>query len=142
MIYVDSAAAVKLLHSEEHSDALRGFLDQHAETEWASSTLLEIETYRALSRVTSTADMPNLITQFHGLLDLFVRIEINPAIRILAQTVAPPTVRSLDAIHLGTALHLRKREQLTAFVTYDKRLADAASSASLPVAVPLDQALG
>ncbi len=33
---------------------------------------------------------------------------MDPPIRILAQTARPATVRSLDAIHLGTALHARQ----------------------------------
>jgi predicted nucleic acid-binding protein len=44
------------------------------------------------------------------------------------------TVRSLDAIHLATALKIRSA--LTSFVTYDKRLLDVASAAGLPVAAP------
>jgi hypothetical protein len=43
-------------------------------------------------------------------------------------------VRSLDAIHLATALHIGG--WLTAFVTYDKRLADAARAAGLNVEMP------
>jgi uncharacterized protein len=53
-----------------------------------------------------------------------------------AQTVTPATLRSLDAIHLGTAL--RSRSSLTSFVTYDKRLLDAAQAAGLPIAGPPD----
>jgi len=59
---------------------------------------------------------------------------MDPSIRILAQTLKPATVRSLDAIHLGTALRIRSR--LTSFVTYDKRLADAATVAGLAVDIP------
>src|SRR5213080_2649213 len=44
--------------------------------------------------------MPTAINQFHVLLGLIVGIEIDSGIRILAQTVTPPTVHSLDAIHL------------------------------------------
>jgi predicted nucleic acid-binding protein len=55
-------------------------------------------------------------------------------IRILARAAGPATVRSLDAIHLGTALH--SRPGLTSFVTYDKRLLDAARTAGLPVDSP------
>jgi len=40
----------------------------------------------------------------------------------------------IDSIHLGTALHSRPR--LTSFVTYDKRLLDAAHAAGLPVDSP------
>ena len=42
--------------------------------------------------------------------------------------------RSLDAIHLGTALHARRA--VTSFVTYDKRLLDAALAAGLPADSP------
>jgi len=50
------------------------------------------------------------------------------------RTLAPTTVRSLHAIHLGTALH--SRSSLTSFVTYDKRLLDAAQAAGLPIDSP------
>ncbi|WP_085066507.1 PIN domain-containing protein [Catenuloplanes japonicus] len=80
--------------------------------------------------------MPAVIDEFHALLDLIVRIEIDPGIRILAQTVTPPAVRSLDAIHLATGLRLHGQGRLTSFVTYDKRLAEAASAAGLAVDMP------
>jgi uncharacterized protein len=60
--------------------------------------------------------------------------DLDPGIRILAQTAKAATVRSLDAIHLGTAL--QARPGLISFVTYDKRLLDAASAAGLPVDSP------
>lgn len=44
----------------------------------------------------------------------------------------PTTVRSLDAIHLATALRARP----TSLITYDKRLADAAREAGLAVEMP------
>jgi uncharacterized protein len=138
LIYLDSAAAVKLVHTEADSAALREFLDQRAEIEWVSSALLEVETYRAVARATGSTDMPAVINEFHALLDLVLRIEIDSGIRILAQTVSPPAVRSLDAIHLATALRLRDQERLTSFVTYDKRLADAAMAAGITVEAPTD----
>jgi predicted nucleic acid-binding protein len=45
-----------------------------------------------------------------------------------------PGDRRNDAIHLGTAL--RSRSSLTSFVTYDKRLLDAAQAAGLPIDAP------
>jgi predicted nucleic acid-binding protein len=136
LIYLDSAAAVKLIHAEAGSAALRDFLDERSALEWVSSSLVEIETYRALVRATEPADMPAVVNQFHSLLDLIVRIEIDSGIRILAQTLTPPTVRTLDAIHLATGLRLRDQGRLTSFVTYDKRLAEAASTAGLTVNIP------
>jgi uncharacterized protein len=136
VIYLDSAAAVKLVHAEAESAALRDFLSERAAVEWVSSSLMEIETYRALLRATGPADMPAVINRFHALLDLVHRVEMDSGIRILAQTITPPTVRSLDAIHLATALRLRDQQRLTSFVTYDKRLAEAATTAGLAVEMP------
>jgi predicted nucleic acid-binding protein len=50
MIYLDSAAVVKLVHAEPESPALRAWLDERAETGWISSVLVEIESFRAMAR--------------------------------------------------------------------------------------------
>jgi uncharacterized protein len=129
MIYLDSAAVVKLVHAESDSQALRDWLDERADTGWTSSVLVEIESFRALARYA-----PEAVARLHPVLDLIDLVDLDPSIRILAQSVKPATVRSLDAIHLGTALRIRAR--LTSFVTYDKRLADAATAAGLIVDMP------
>ena len=127
MIYLDSAAVVKLAHAELESTALRSWLDERAETGWISSVLTEIESFRALARYA-----PDAISRLPAVLDQIDLIDLGPGIRILARTAKP--VRSLDAIHLGTALH--SRSGLTSFVTYDKRLLEAAKVAGLPVDSP------
>jgi len=129
MIYLDSAAVVKLAHAEPESSALRGWLDDRAETGWISSVLTEIESFRALARYA-----PEAVSRLPAVLDQIDLIDLDPPIRILAQAVRPAAVRSLDAIHLGTALHARRA--LTSFVTYDKRLLDAARAAGLPADSP------
>ena len=129
MIYLDSAAVVKLVHAEPESPALRTWLYERAETGWISSVLVEIESFRALARYA-----PEAVIRLPPVLDQIDLIDISPRVRILAQTVRPVTVRSLDAIHLGTALSIRR--QLTSFVTYDKRLLDAAIAAGLPADSP------
>jgi predicted nucleic acid-binding protein len=129
MIYLDSAAVVKLAHAEPESPALRRWLDERAETGWISSVLTEIESFRALARYA-----PEAVSRLPAVLDQIDLVDLDMSIRRLAQTVKPVTVRSLDAIHLGTALHSRAR--LTSFVTYDKRLLDAAQTAGLPVDFP------
>jgi uncharacterized protein len=120
MIYLDSAAVVKLVHAEADSEALR---------QWTSSVLVEIETVRALAR-----HAPDALARLPPVLDLIDTVDLQPRIRRLARTVAPTSVRSLGAVHLATALHLGS--QLAWLVTYDKRLADAATSAGLPVSAP------
>ncbi|MEU6722035.1 type II toxin-antitoxin system VapC family toxin [Nonomuraea sp. NPDC046802] len=129
MIYLDSAAVVKLVHAEAESQPLRDWLDERAESGWTSSVLLEIESSRALARCA-----PEAVARLHLVLDLIELVELDAGIRILAQTVKPVTVRSLGAIHLATALRIHSR--LTSFVTYDKRLADAAQSAGLTINMP------
>ncbi|MCM2579091.1 type II toxin-antitoxin system VapC family toxin [Streptomyces meridianus] len=129
MIYLDSAAVVKLVHAESESQALRDWLDARAEIGWTSSVLVEIESSRALARYA-----PDAVVRLHPVLDLMDLVELDAHVRILAQTVKPETVRSPDAIHLATALRIRSR--LTSFVTYDKRLADAARTTGLTVDAP------
>ena len=129
MIYLDSAAVVKLVHAEAESAALRSWLGERAESGWISSVLTEIESFRALARYA-----PGAVSRLPAVLDQVDLIDLDSRIRILAQAAEPVTVRSLDAIHLGTALH--SRAGLTSFVTYDKRLLDAARAAGLPVDSP------
>jgi predicted nucleic acid-binding protein len=129
MIYLDSAAIVKLAHAEPETPALRAWLDERAETGWTSSVLAEIESFHALARYA-----PQAVTRLHHALDQVDLINMTPRVRTLAQAVRPVTVRSLDAVHLATALSIRRT--LTSFVTYDKRLLDAAAAAGLPVQSP------
>jgi uncharacterized protein len=130
MIYLDSAAVVKLVHVEPETAALRTWLDERSETGWISSVLTEIESFRALARYA-----PEAASRLPIVLDLIELINLDPPIRTLARDVSPATVRSLDAIHLGTAQYARQR--LTSFVTYDKRLLDAAIAAGLPAHSPV-----
>ena len=132
MIYLDSAAVVKLVHAEPESAALRGWLGERAETPWISSVLTEIKGFRAVARYAPEAAsrLPDVLDQ----IDLIDLIDLDQRIRMMARTVTPTTVRSLDAIYLGTAL--RSRSSLTSFVTYGKRLLDAAQAAGLPINSP------
>ncbi|HEY1917559.1 MAG TPA: type II toxin-antitoxin system VapC family toxin [Streptosporangiaceae bacterium] len=132
MIYLDSAAIVKLAHAELESPALRDWLLKRAESGWVSSVLAEVESFRALAR-----HAPEAVARLHPVLDLITLIDLDPGTRARAQAITPATVRSLDTIHLATAMSIQS--QLTSFVTYDKRLADAAARAGLEVDTPGQQ---
>ena len=106
MIYLDSAAIVKLAHAEPESPALRRWLDKRAETGWISSVLTEIESFRALARYA-----PGAVSRLPAVLDQINLIDLDQRIRILARTVQPVIVRSLAAIHLGTALQSRTQHK-------------------------------
>src|SRR5436190_2192908 len=102
MIYLDSAAIVKLVHAEAESPALRDWLDERAETAWVSSVLAEIESFRALAR-----HAPEAAARLPRVLDLIDLRDQDAGTRILAQTVRPAAVRRLDSIHLATALRIQ-----------------------------------
>ena len=129
MIYLDSAAIVKLVHAEPESQALRDWLDERAEIGWLSSALAEVESFRALAR-----HAPGAVARLPAVLEAIELVGLTAPIRVRARAVQPATVRSLDAIHLATAL--AAGDPLTSFVTYDRRLAAAAAAAGLPVSVP------
>ncbi|HUZ26212.1 MAG TPA: type II toxin-antitoxin system VapC family toxin [Streptosporangiaceae bacterium] len=129
MIYLDSAAVVKLAHAEAESDALRDWLKKRSDLGWVSSVLAEVESFRALAR-----HAPDAIRRLPPVLDLIELVDLDAGIRMLAQTIAPASVRSLDAIHLATAMRMGR--EVTSFVTYDEGLADAAVAAGLPLDTP------
>jgi hypothetical protein len=85
MIYLDSAAVVKLVHAETESAALRSWLDERAETGWISSVLTEIEAFRTLARYA-----PEAAARLPAVLDQIELIGLDPPIRILAQTARRP----------------------------------------------------
>ena len=108
---------------------MRTWLDERAEIGWISSVLTEIESFRALARY-----MLDAVSRLPAVLDQIDLIDLDPRIRILAWTVQPVTVPSLDAIHLGTAQY--SRPWLTSFVTYDMHLMGSVRTAGLQVDLP------
>ena len=59
------------------------------------------------------------------------------AIRATAAAYTDPDLRTLDAVHLATAENLvAAGKRVTAFVTYDKRLASTAVDAGFEVVSP------
>ncbi|NGN70140.1 type II toxin-antitoxin system VapC family toxin [Streptomyces sp. A7024] len=131
MIYLDSCALVKLLVPEAETTALRTFLSARAAEGHATSALAQTEVARTLIR--ADAD-PEVADAAEDLLDRVLRIRVTDPILRAAGMFPIRRLRTLDAIHLASAEHLE--QALTAFVTYDKRLAAAADARGLPVAAP------
>ena len=61
-------------------------------------------------------------------------IELDSGVVELATRVAPLELRSLDAIHLASALSVA--DTLEAFIAYDQRLVTAATNAGLQTLSP------
>ena len=79
---------------------------------------------------------PSLLPAAETILRSFEFIEAGPAILIAAGRIGPPSLRSLDAIHLASMLSVR--DTIDAAVIYDRRLAAAARDAGLTVVAPGD----
>ncbi|MGH3574322.1 MAG: type II toxin-antitoxin system VapC family toxin [Pseudonocardiaceae bacterium] len=130
MIYLDTAALLKLIRREPESDALADWLDARASSTPVTSVLAEIELPRALRRTE-----PDLVSSVPALFERIARYEIDELVRTTAAGYSAPDLRSLDAIHLATA-HAVFGGQLASFVSYDERLLGAAEALGLPVASP------
>ncbi|MET7965671.1 type II toxin-antitoxin system VapC family toxin [Micromonospora sp. NPDC005305] len=133
MIYLDSAAVIKMLRREDETPDLIAWLNDHAGAPLVSSALVEVEVPRALRRAA-----PQALVGVPSVLGRLYRVEIDAAVRAAAGAYAEPLLRSLDAIHLATAQALARQAgaDFVAFVTYDRRLLDAAKSVGLAVASP------
>ncbi len=132
MIYLDTAALVKLIRIEEETAALTQWLNNQPDQPLVASALVEVEVPRALRR-----SQPGVLGSVAGVFARLYRVEIGSAVRATAGAYQEPNLRSLDAIHLATAeLLVASGKPLTAFVTYDKRLLAAAEEAGLPVTAP------
>ncbi|MEV1293271.1 type II toxin-antitoxin system VapC family toxin [Pseudonocardia sp. NPDC049635] len=132
MIYLDSAAVVKLVREEDETPALVTWLNERAGQRLVASALVEVEVPRALRR-----SQPEVLGAVAATLARIDRVELDAAIRATAAAYVDPHLRSLDAVHLATADQLvASGKDVSAFVTYDKRLAEAARTASLTVVAP------
>jgi predicted nucleic acid-binding protein len=129
VIYLDTSAFVKLIQGEPETPALRRFLTEHPESTLVTSALLAVETRRAILR-----QAPDQLARADLLLTRIDQVDITRAVLEAASRLPAPSLRSLDAIHLATALQLGG--DLGALVTYDSRLAAAAGQQRLPVVTP------
>ena len=130
MIYADSSALLKLVFAEDESPALRTWLSERRPESIVSSELARIEVVRAARR-TSDARLEAEGRAIAADLDV---VPMDRAVQDLAAEIGDPSLRTLDAIHLASAILIR--DELTGFVAYDQRLVDAAREAGLQVVRP------
>jgi uncharacterized protein len=125
--YLESSALVKLAIVEDESEALQDALENWPRR--VASRLAVVEVLRAVRR--RDAPREPLAREVLRRVDLIV---MSDGILMSAATFDPVGLRSLDAIHLATAL--RVRSSLGAFVSYDERQLEAAEALGLPTASP------
>jgi predicted nucleic acid-binding protein len=125
--YVDSSALVKLVVPEPESAALRVELarwDRHV-----SSALARVEVVRACARVDRRAIAP--AEQIVRALDL---IAVDDGLLDEAARLTPAELRSLESIHLASALLLG--DAVGVAIVYDERMLTAMRAAGIPTASP------
>ena len=127
--YVDSSALLKLVLPEPERPVLERVLLRWPDR--ISSVLLPIECRRIVLRAGSP---PGVQARLEQELTGVTLVRLDESIQRLAGTIGPPGLRSLDAIHLATALSIGDYPE--AFVTYDERLATAARAAGFNVISP------
>jgi predicted nucleic acid-binding protein len=126
-VYLDTSVLGRILLDEPDTPAIRrelGHFERHV-----SSGLLSVELHRLGLRV-------NMLAVVSELLSGKVLIPVDAEILAAAETITPPTVATLDAIHLATAVSLSNTGKLDALMTYDKQLATGAREHGLEVLAP------
>ncbi|MGN6201688.1 MAG: type II toxin-antitoxin system VapC family toxin [Solirubrobacterales bacterium] len=132
LAYIDSSALVKVILKEKRSTDLKAYLSG---LELVSSELVLTEVPRALRRESAARDLPleSLLRRAVEQIDTMSLRSVDESLLVGAGLLAEPALRSLDAIHVVTALHVYP---IDAFVTYDKRQAGVARLTGLEVASP------
>lgn len=123
--YVDASALAKLVLDEPDGPAMRRWWVEAEHVYTSRVGVVEIR--RAVARWDRDVDATWVLRHV-------AIVEIDATIAERAAVLAPPALRTLDAIHLATAVALHG--EIDAFVTYDARMADAARSLGLPVVRP------
>ena len=125
MLYLDTSAFLKILVEEEHSLALRTELADRVV--WSSS-LLAVEAHRAGIRL--GIDLEDVDLRLAAV----TLIAPSESSYFSARTVGTPMLRTLDALHLASALELGT--DLDAVATYDRRLAEACDHIGIEIFSP------
>ena len=129
LLYLDSSALVKLVLPETESEALLEGL-----AAWpirVTSELARVEVMRAVRRATAHLAAERRVDEVIAGLHL---LKIDSEVLSGAARLEPRTLRSLDAIHLASALSLGA--DLGAIVIYDSNMATAATGCGLHVLTP------
>ena len=129
MIYLDSSALVKLAIAEPESPGLLSWLTAQPNLVRVASSVIRVEVPRAVWRAE-----PSALPESYLVLRRTTEIELTDEVLSKAASVRPVTLGAIGAIHLASALVVRR--ELTSFVSYDKRLLAAAKEAGLPTASP------
>jgi hypothetical protein len=126
--YVDSSALLKLVVSEGETAALEA--DLATRDGLVTSSIAVVECHRAARR----AGDRRILQRTELVLESVYLLDLTPVVLERASTLRPVAIRSLDAIHLASALSVDESDMEV--ITYDDRMADAARANGLRVQQP------
>jgi len=89
-----------------------------------------------MNRLNAYSASPEQITEAEHLIDSLTLIELSPTVLKRALEPWPMPIRTLDALHLATALYLTEQNTKLTLATYDHRMAGAANGLGLAVVEP------
>ncbi len=132
-VYLDSSVVLRVALGEP--EALR---DWSSITDPVSSELTRIECLRTIdrARIQRRLDEPavsRVRADLLQMIDTFTLIELDGAVKARAAEPFPTLLRTLDAMHLASALLARERIEGLAFATHDRELGTAARSMGFEV---------
>lgn len=127
--YLDTSAVLKLIVREAESAALWDWLGSWPDR--FTSSLAHVETLRTLRRKKASS---RTFSRAEAVLATIEAIHADRPVLTTAAQLKDPRLRSLDAIHLASALAIG--DVPDAFVTYDARLASAARRLKITVLAP------
>lgn len=126
-VYLDTSAFMKLITVEVETAALQRYLILRSLR--VSSALLRTEALRAAMRVSQ-----DHVAKVRRQLRSVALVDIGRELLEQAGSLTPADLRSLDAIHIATALSLG--DDLGEVVTYDARMKSAAAAHGLAIVSP------
>ncbi len=129
-LYCDTSALAKFMTKEPELPALRSLVDQVAGSGGLiTSNLAEVELVRLGHRLTN-----GHVEEAYEILTRVTFVNVNlQLMRQAAQLLPGNALRSLDAIHLASAMQV---PDLDAIVTYDKRMQKAAKMLGIKFLAP------
>ncbi len=126
--YLDTSAFLKLVVHERESDELLAWaVDQDAQ--FFASELLRVGALRTARR-----HSPEALLETRARLDAVTLVGVSADICERAAELDPSILRSLDAVHLATALQVG--DALQGVITYDARLEQACAAHGVRVVAP------
>ena len=138
-VYAETSAILAWLLGESNASVTVGVLNNAGEI--VTSALTEVEVRRALVRISSEgmlseAATTHLLGIFEATWRAWSVMEITAAVRTRASMRYPvEPVRSLDAIHLATALEFTKVVATLGVLSFDTRITDNLDPLGLEPAV-------